>query len=258
MKHIKLFESFNDFPNTKEEIVKICKKYSIKNYTINDDMSIDVDGDVNLVNRGLDKLPLEFNNVRINFNCNFNKLTTLEGAPKEVGGDFNCNINQLTTLEGCPLRVGGGFYCSNNQLTDLKFAPEIFGGDFYCPENKLVTLLGSPWKVGGDFNCSNNQLTDLKFAPKIVGGDFGCGWNWSLISLVGGPNIVGGDFNFNPSPIYSLYTLFDDYKWFKESIKEYSWLDGTEIDKMRLIDVFLDENLPEPDLSKIHKIYTLI
>ena len=53
MKHIKLFESFND-------IDSICKKYNITNYTINSDGSIDVDGDVNLSNRGLTKLPLKF------------------------------------------------------------------------------------------------------------------------------------------------------------------------------------------------------
>ena len=258
MKHIKLFESFIGFPNTEEDINRICEKYDIKNYTINDDMSIDVDGDVNLANRGLGKLPLKFNRVRTNFNCNFNKLNTLEGAPKEVGGDFNCNINQLTTLEGSPFRVGGGFYCGDNQLTDLKFAPETVG-DFYCDENQLVTLLGSPWKVSGDFRCNHNKLTTLEGSPLIVDGDFYCGWNWSLITLVGGPNTVGGSFYCDPSPIHSLYRIFDEnYKWFKESIKEYSWLYGTEISKMRLCDVFLDLDLPEPDLSKIDKVYTVI
>ncbi len=42
MKYLKLFESF-------EDIDKICKKYSIKNYTINTDGSIDVDGDMLII-----------------------------------------------------------------------------------------------------------------------------------------------------------------------------------------------------------------
>jgi len=194
MKHIKLFESFNDFPNTKEEIDSICKKYNITNYTINPDMSIDVQGCVNLYNKGLSKLPLKFNKVSGDFDCKYNKLTTLEGGPKEVDGYFVCCGNELTTLEGAPEYVGGYFYCHNNQLT---------------------TLEGSPEYVGGDFNCGGN-------------------------------------------PIYSLYLLFNDYKWFKNSIREYSWLHGTEISKIRLIDVFLDEDLPEPDLSNIDKIYTIV
>ncbi len=36
-----------------------------------------------------------------------NKLTSLEGAPKEVGGDFVCSKNKLTSLEGAPKEVGG-------------------------------------------------------------------------------------------------------------------------------------------------------
>jgi hypothetical protein len=77
MKYINLFESFNNFQNTEEDINRICRKYSIKNYTINQDMSIDVDDDVVLYDRGLVKLPLRFNKIRGNFNCYTNKLTTL-------------------------------------------------------------------------------------------------------------------------------------------------------------------------------------
>ena len=112
MKHIKLFESFND-------IESICKKYGITNYTVNSDGSIDVDGNVDLAGSGLTKLPLKFGNVTGNFYCYNNQLTTLEGSPKEVGGDFYCSDNQLTSLKGGPAKLGGNFYCSNNQLPKL-------------------------------------------------------------------------------------------------------------------------------------------
>ena len=98
MKHIKLFESF-------EDIDSICKKYRIENYTINPDGSVDVDGDVSLSNYRFAKLPLKFGRVSGYFDCSDNKLTTLEGAPREVGGNFYCKNNQLTTLEGAPERV---------------------------------------------------------------------------------------------------------------------------------------------------------
>ena len=32
-------------------------------------------------------------------------LTSLEGCPREVGGEFDCLGNQLTTLEGAPRRL---------------------------------------------------------------------------------------------------------------------------------------------------------
>ena len=49
-----------------------------------------------------------------------NKLTTLKGAPFEVGGDFNCSKNQLTTLEGKPEKIGRCFYIENNVLKKLE------------------------------------------------------------------------------------------------------------------------------------------
>ena len=38
----------------------------------------------------------------------------------EVTRDFYCAHNKLTSLEGAPRSVGGKFYCSNNPLKDDK------------------------------------------------------------------------------------------------------------------------------------------
>jgi len=104
-----LFESFNN-------IASICKKYGIKNYTINPDGTVDVNGHVYLISEGLTKSPLKFGKVTGNFVCTYNKLITLEGGPREVGGDFNCSYNQLTSLEGSPREVTGDFNCHNNPI----------------------------------------------------------------------------------------------------------------------------------------------
>ena len=50
-------------------IEEICKEYCIKNYTINDDNSIDVEGDIVLRSLKLTKFPLTFNKVGGSFNC---------------------------------------------------------------------------------------------------------------------------------------------------------------------------------------------
>ena len=134
MKHLKLFEGF-------EDIDYLCKRYGIKNYIINSDGTIDVDGDVNITYMKLDKLPLKFNVVYGDFQCYNNKLTSLEGAPKEVGVDFDCNNNQLTSLKGSPKWVGRNFYCNNNKLTSLEGAPKWVGGTFYCKFNPLPKLI---------------------------------------------------------------------------------------------------------------------
>ena len=152
MKHIKPYKIFEsnspNFPTTKEGVIEVCEKYKIIDYTINDDLSIDVDGGVNLNNMGLKYLPHRFNYVSGNFNCFVNKLKTLEGSPQTVDGDFSCYFNKLKTLKGSPQTVGGGFYCF---------------------DNKLESLEGSPKTINGDFDCSYNKLTDLEYFPEVNG-----------------------------------------------------------------------------------------
>ena len=113
----------------------ICEKYNIINYIINDDGSIDVNGNVYLTCKGLTELPLTFNKVTGNFSCFDNTLTSLKGCPRWVGNWFSCSNNQLTSLEFSPDYVGGNFYCEWNKLTDNYCDTEI-GGNFYTTLNQ--------------------------------------------------------------------------------------------------------------------------
>ena len=70
---IKLFEQFNN----EQEIIEICKKYNIENYTINPDGSIDVNGNVSLSEYEIKKIPIKFNKVNGYFSCLECGLTTL-------------------------------------------------------------------------------------------------------------------------------------------------------------------------------------
>jgi hypothetical protein len=104
MRYLKLFESYSE-----SDIDSICKKLDIRNYTVNGDGTVDVHNNVNIRNRNLWKIPLKFRKVDGDFICYYNQLTSLEGAPTEVGGSFYCTNNQLTNLEGAPSEVGGEF-----------------------------------------------------------------------------------------------------------------------------------------------------
>jgi hypothetical protein len=125
MKYLKLFENF------KEDIDSICRRYDIKNYTINKDGTIDVNGHVNLSNKSLTKIPLKFKTVTGNFSCSHNKLESLDGSPQSVGGSFFCYDNELKWLEGGPQYVGNHFNCSRNRLLSLESAPKSIGGYLY-------------------------------------------------------------------------------------------------------------------------------
>jgi hypothetical protein len=67
-------------------------------------------------------------------------LTSLEGAPKSVGGFFVCSYNRLTSLEGCPQSVGGNFSCGHNSLTSLRFAPEQVEGEVFVLPNPIADI----------------------------------------------------------------------------------------------------------------------
>ena len=135
MKHLKNYKDYRIFENiqTDEEIHELCRKYRIENYTINEDNSIDVDGNVFLYKRYLTKLPLKFRNISGSFYCYDNNLTTLEGVPKSVNRDFYCFNNNLTTLKGAPRRVEGNFNCMyNKNLMSLEGISSTIHGDFNC------------------------------------------------------------------------------------------------------------------------------
>jgi hypothetical protein len=154
MKFIKLFESFND-SSLKSEL----DKYGIKNYTINFDGTIDVDGNVYLAHKALKIIPLKFGKVTGSFNCHSNELTSLEGSPYYVGSNFNCYYNKLETLKGSPVEVGKKFDCTHNNLLSLEGMPLEIGQDFDVYANPNLKELDSVSNIDGDIYC--NYFIDL-------------------------------------------------------------------------------------------------
>ena len=98
---------------SEQEIIDIYKKYSIENYSINPDGSIDVEGDV-VILIFTNELPIKFNKVSGNFYCSYNNLSTLKNFPNEVGGETFLYGNPLKSLDG----YNGGYdklSCDNKE-----------------------------------------------------------------------------------------------------------------------------------------------
>lgn len=164
---MRYLKTFNEslFSVRVEGIQKICHEYGIRNYTINDDMSIDVDGSVFLDDVKINKLPLKFRNVSGLFACNNNNLVSLEGSPKYVGGSFVCSFNKLSNLTGSPREVYGDFNCSHNHdLISLDGAPNKIGGSllaWICNLNKLSI----DSNITEDLIVSSNLITYIEEIP---------------------------------------------------------------------------------------------
>jgi hypothetical protein len=216
----------------KAKIKYLCKKYDIKNYTINEDGSIDVDGNVDLRRKGLKELPIKFRKVSDDFYCFDNRLTSLSGAPREVGGGFHCFDNRLTSLSGAPREVGLHFSCSRNQLLSLEGSPEKVGGDFFCRYNLLTSLSGISKYISGGIYCENNQLRDV----------MGVKDGWS------------GKFYVEGNPVFEIFKLFPEERWDEvvEFLNEYNVIrDGKLVILQGLEQIFLEMGLEVPGIEEI-------
>ena len=180
MRHIKPYSQlFEASAELTAEQIDWLNRFTFGRWKLNPQTGlVDVKGNFGCTGKGLTNLRgIRFGEVSGYFNCDYNQLTTLEGAPQSVGGEFDCSNNQLTSLEGAPQTVGDSFFCYGNQLTTLKGAPRTVGGVFFCAGNRLTTLEGAPQTIRRDFSCSGNQLTSLEGAPQSVRGIFYCSDN---------------------------------------------------------------------------------
>lgn len=154
IKSFKVFESRND-------IEAICHVHKIKDYIINEDESVDVNGNVRLLGIRNGKIPLKFRNVSGDFNCSNNNLTSLEGSPQSVGEDFDCSQNILLSLKGGPESVKGDYLCGVNSLSSLEGSPKIIGCAFWCHHNYLKSFKGAPEVIGREFQCFENPVYEI-------------------------------------------------------------------------------------------------
>lgn len=94
----------------KNDIKEWLDSIGVENYTINDDLTVDVNGNVDLSYRNLVYIPVQFNIVK---------------------GHFQCKNNKLETLKGCPIEVYKSFSCGNNKLKSFEYIPKIIKQDFF-------------------------------------------------------------------------------------------------------------------------------
>ncbi len=167
---------------------KVIEEWIMKHYTItgrliiSNDFEVSCTGRVSVKDKSITSLTngmFGWGEISSSFICSrCENLTSLEGAPEEVGRGFDCAYcSNLKSLEGAPKSVGGNFWCDHcYSLKTLEGAPEEVGNSFFCSECiSLISLKGAPKIVGGGFYCNHcENLKSLKGAPKKIGGSFGC------------------------------------------------------------------------------------
>ena len=139
---------------------------NIKNYSIQPNGIVDVNGDVNLYNKKLTSIPVQFGSVGEDFDCSYNNLTSLAGAPSSVGGYFNCYINHLTSFHNIHKiikSIGEEFLCDDHKIKShilglllIKNLKQIYGiKDVENIINKYLPL--------GDIHLCQEELIQAGF-----------------------------------------------------------------------------------------------
>ena len=101
---------------SKDDISDWCDYNFIENYTISDDLIVDVDGSVILYMVPMKKLPVVFGHVTGDMILGENGLITLKGVPHTVDGDFICGGNDIEDLDFFPVEIYGRIILLNNRL----------------------------------------------------------------------------------------------------------------------------------------------
>ncbi len=170
MKTFKTFINENtEKLTTKDQVKDWLDEMGVEKYTINSDLTVDVNGDVDLYDKNLTNIPVQFNNVKGNFNCSSNKIVSLQGSPLKISGYFSCTHNYLSSLEGSPKEISGDFSCTHNYLLSLKGAPKSVFGDFNCSYNRITSLEYLPEYISGDLYCNHNHIKDYTISGKVNG-----------------------------------------------------------------------------------------
>jgi hypothetical protein len=138
----------------RSEIEEWLRENSIYDYRINDDLTVDIRGDLIFNFSQIKRIPFQFGIVSGKYVC-AHRLLTLEGSPRRVEGDLSIShISELTSLKGAPEYVGRDLIFGNcHRVKSLVGAPKEIGGDFTISNaSSLESLAGFPAKMSGDFS----------------------------------------------------------------------------------------------------------
>lgn len=160
----KFIPKFKDF-TSRREISKKCEILKIRNFRIDSDGAVSVNGDVNLHDLYSQKFAYE----RLYGKYYTDGNLSLPIKFKEIKGDFRIGNSSLGTLYGCPQMVYGDFDCSYNHLQSLEYCPQKVGGSFNFSRNFIYNFDGLP----SEFDCNLSRMN--------------CDYNpiWAVIGLVG-------------------------------------------------------------------------
>jgi hypothetical protein len=199
--------TYKDYSNIKE----LCLEYGIKDYTINKDLTIDVDGDVNLRNLNITEIPLNFNKVMGKFCIVNTKIKSLKGCPKYIGSDFELFFcKDLESFEHGPTYVGGNIDAFSTGIKSLKGLLDVIN-NLDLSSSRLTSLKNSPKIINGHFDVSSNKLDSFEGIENTIFNGVYLDLRFNNISSFDFfPIIDNKRVHLESNPIETIWDLFKD------------------------------------------------
>jgi hypothetical protein len=200
-------------------------------WKVNERGEVFVSGDFQIIDNDIEEIPVVFNTVTTHFDISGDKLKSLKGFPKIIGGKltlFQCG--NIENLEGPVEKVYGNIsiaYCRN--IKNLKGFPETepdvtlrimncnsfrsFEGlppdvklDWIILANLVLpNLEGLPREISGGLKIEGvNGIKDLKGCPQKIGTNFILRDCAALNTTEGGPTEIGADWEINVPQLKEL------------------------------------------------------
>ena len=143
----------------KQEIENWLDEYKVINYTINEDLTVDVDGSVDLSFKNFKVIPVKFNIIKGYFSCSDNRLTSTDFFPKELYGTLYGYNNNFKNLDNFPKIITGMIGVDRN--LNLENIIGLWGCDFRG--NRI--FCDKKWKEEVEcYLISINRLKEVKIS----------------------------------------------------------------------------------------------
>lgn len=138
MKLQEIAETNNTFLDTEAEIIKWLNRGKIFHHEINDDLTVNVHGDIELSFVQEPYLPVQFNRIiEGTVYCNGSGLKSMKGFPYHVDHHFNIAWNRkMTSFEYAPKYIGKNCWTEQSTPNQISFHnihkhfPEVHGEYF--------------------------------------------------------------------------------------------------------------------------------
>lgn len=163
----------NDVEDIRSKAEEFFRKYKVDfengaSWNVVDN-KVNVDGDIDLSNRGITELPFKFGEIIGNFDISNNNLTDLKNSPDTVSFSFDCSNNKFRNLDNAPESVSL-FICRENNIENLKSntLKEIYGC-LVCSNCNLKSLDGIQDLVNVplDISAGNNNIENIDPLLKV-------------------------------------------------------------------------------------------